>query len=136
MPRTKHAGGNLVIVESPAKARTIERYLGAGYRVLASYGHVRDLPKRSLGVDVDGSTRDSRLRAGGISYTYSGENQCYYSGIGVGPTLDWCHRAFMAEPYPGQWNHIANILDPRFHRVGIGIAQVGAAVVIVWDFVD
>ncbi len=55
MPRTKHAGGNLVIVESPAKARTIERYLGAGYRVLASYGHVRDLPKRSLGVDVDGS---------------------------------------------------------------------------------
>ncbi|HYM84802.1 MAG TPA: type I DNA topoisomerase, partial [Candidatus Dormibacteraeota bacterium] len=50
-------GTNLVIVESPAKAKTIERYLGAGYRVLASYGHVRDLPenpgKDSLGVDVD-----------------------------------------------------------------------------------
>ena len=49
---------NLVIVESPAKARTIERYLGPGYRVLASYGHVRDLPenpgKGKLGVDVDG----------------------------------------------------------------------------------
>ena len=48
---------NLVIVESPAKARTIERYLGADYRVLASYGHVRDLPenpgKGKLGVDVD-----------------------------------------------------------------------------------
>jgi DNA topoisomerase-1 len=48
---------NLVIVESPAKARTIERYLGAGYKVLASYGHVRDLPenpgKNKLGVDVD-----------------------------------------------------------------------------------
>ena len=48
---------NLVIVESPAKARTIERYLGPGYRVLASYGHVRDLPenpgKGKLGVDVD-----------------------------------------------------------------------------------
>src|SRR5215210_7050896 len=48
---------NLVIVESPAKARTIERYLGTGYRVLASYGHVRDLPenpgKNKLGVDVD-----------------------------------------------------------------------------------
>ena len=48
---------NLVIVESPAKARTIERYLGPGYRVLASYGHVRDLPenpgKGSLGVDVE-----------------------------------------------------------------------------------
>src|SRR5215210_4873369 len=48
---------NLVIVESPAKARTIERYLGTGYRVLASYGHVRDLPenpgKNKLGVDVE-----------------------------------------------------------------------------------
>src|SRR3954464_3482718 len=48
---------NLVIVESPAKARTIERYLGPGYRVLASYGHVRDLPenpgKNKLGVDVE-----------------------------------------------------------------------------------
>ena len=49
--------GNLVIVESPAKAKTIERYLGPGYTVLASYGHVRDLPenpgKNQLGVDVD-----------------------------------------------------------------------------------
>ncbi len=49
---------NLVIVESPAKARTIERYLGDDYRVLASYGHVRDLPenpgKGKFGVDVDG----------------------------------------------------------------------------------
>src|SRR3954447_5766640 len=48
---------NLVIVESPAKAKTIERYLGAGYRVLASYGHVRDLPEKlgkdQLGVDVE-----------------------------------------------------------------------------------
>ncbi|MGZ6343391.1 MAG: type I DNA topoisomerase, partial [Candidatus Limnocylindrales bacterium] len=48
---------NLVIVESPAKARTIERYLGPGYRVLASYGHVRDLPenpgKGKFGVDVE-----------------------------------------------------------------------------------
>jgi DNA topoisomerase I len=48
---------HLVIVESPAKARTIERYLGSDYRVLASYGHVRDLPenpgKGKLGVDVE-----------------------------------------------------------------------------------
>ena len=42
----------LVIVESPAKGRTIEKYLGSDYRVLASFGHVRDLPKGSMGVDT------------------------------------------------------------------------------------
>ena len=44
---------NLVIVESPAKARTLESYLGAGFSVQASVGHVRDLPKKGLGVDVE-----------------------------------------------------------------------------------
>ena len=43
---------NLVIVESPAKARTIGRYLGKQYRIAASVGHVRDLPSSDLGVDV------------------------------------------------------------------------------------
>src|SRR3954467_8339999 len=43
----------LVIVESPAKARTIGKYLGGGYTVKASMGHVRDLPKSTLGVDVE-----------------------------------------------------------------------------------
>ncbi len=45
--------GKLVIVESPAKAKTIGKYLGSGYTVKASMGHVRDLPKSTLGVDVD-----------------------------------------------------------------------------------
>jgi DNA topoisomerase-1 len=43
----------LVVVESPAKAKTIERYLGPDYSVRASFGHIRDLPKSDLGVDVD-----------------------------------------------------------------------------------
>jgi DNA topoisomerase I len=43
----------LVVVESPAKAKTIEKYLGPDYTVRASYGHIRDLPKSNLGVDVD-----------------------------------------------------------------------------------
>ena len=47
------AKSNLVIVESPAKAKTIGKYLGPGYEVLASMGHVRDLPKSKMGVDLD-----------------------------------------------------------------------------------
>jgi len=43
----------LVVVESPAKAKTIEKYLGDGFAVRASYGHIRDLPRSQLGVDVD-----------------------------------------------------------------------------------
>src|SRR5690606_23784908 len=45
--------GTLVIVESPAKARTISKFLGRGYTVKASIGHIRDLPKSQFGVDVD-----------------------------------------------------------------------------------
>ena len=44
---------DLVIVESPAKARTIEKYLGGSYKVIASMGHLRDLPKSTIGVDVE-----------------------------------------------------------------------------------
>ncbi|MGH6936738.1 MAG: toprim domain-containing protein, partial [Methylocella sp.] len=44
---------NVVIVESPAKAKTITKYLGKGYEVYASYGHVRDLPAKDGSVDPD-----------------------------------------------------------------------------------
>jgi DNA topoisomerase-1 len=45
---------NLVVVESPTKAKTIKKYLGRGYDVRASFGHVRDLPKTKMGVDLEG----------------------------------------------------------------------------------
>lgn len=51
--KKKSTGKNLVIVESPAKARTLERILGKKYELKASLGHVRDLPRSKLGVDVD-----------------------------------------------------------------------------------
>jgi DNA topoisomerase-1 len=44
---------NLVIVESPAKAKTINKYLGSDYRVMASIGHIKDLPSKGLGVDIE-----------------------------------------------------------------------------------
>ena len=44
---------NLVVVESPTKSRTISRFLGSDFIVRSSYGHIRDLPQKSLGIDVD-----------------------------------------------------------------------------------
>ena len=45
---------NLVIVESPAKAKTIEKFLGKDFKVESSFGHIADLPSKELGVDVEG----------------------------------------------------------------------------------
>jgi uncharacterized protein YkwD len=85
---------------------------------------------------LDGRTREDRLRAAGVSFGWSGENQCYHVGLGEQATLDWCHAQFMSEPYPGYWNHIANILNPNARRMGVGIATVGGKTIITWNFTD
>jgi uncharacterized protein YkwD len=87
-------------------------------------------------IGLNGSTRESRLAAGGISFGWSGENQCYLVGSSLAGTLEWCHAQFMSEPYPGFFNHIGNVLSPHARRVGVGIAQVGGKIVVVWDFAD
>lgn len=51
--RKEYMAKYLVIVESPAKAKTIKKFLGSNYEVIASNGHVRDLPKSQMGIDVD-----------------------------------------------------------------------------------
>jgi uncharacterized protein YkwD len=84
----------------------------------------------------DGSTREVRLARGGVGFGWSGENQCYHIGLSQQATLNWCHSQFMAEPYPGHWNHIGNILNPNARRMGVGIATVGGKTVITWDFTD
>jgi uncharacterized protein YkwD len=103
-----------------------------------AYGHAYDQAVNGYfsHTGLNGSSRDSRLQAGGISYGWSGENQCYLVGRSAEATLDWCHAQFMSEPYPGLFNHIANVLNPNARRVGVGIAEVGGKIVIVWDFTD
>jgi len=85
---------------------------------------------------LNGASLYQRLSAGGVGYSAASENQCHYYGRSADATLNWCHSAFMAEPYPGHWNHIANILNPRWTRVGVGIADNGSHVVITWDFAN
>lgn len=82
----------------------------------------------------DGSRVSDRLRRGGVSFSSSGENLCYVNGSTARAMLEWCHSVFMSEPYPGVANHIGNILSPRFSRMGIGIAQSGTKIIIVWNF--
>lgn len=75
-PKGKH----LVVVESPAKAKTIERILGPDYKVMASMGHLRDLPKRTMGVDIENGFRpeyvNSTDRANVIKDLQKAANQC------------------------------------------------------------
>jgi len=57
---------SLVVVESPTKAKTISRFLGRGYQVKASMGHVRDLPKSKLGVDIDDGYKPTYINVRGM----------------------------------------------------------------------
>lgn len=54
----------LVIVESPTKAKTISKFLGKGYKVTSSFGHIRDLPKSKMGVDIEGGTFEPTYTVG------------------------------------------------------------------------
>ena len=54
---------NLVIVESPAKAKTIQKYLGKDFEVKSSFGHIRDLPKKGIRIDLKTFTPDYEVSA-------------------------------------------------------------------------
>lgn len=83
----------------------------------------------------DGSSFRDRITAAGISWSHAGENACEDYGS-ITHAISWCHSIMMAEPYPGVWNHIANILDPNFTRVGFGYGSApDGQLIMTWDFI-
>jgi uncharacterized protein YkwD len=85
---------------------------------------------------LNGMTPEDRMRAAGIVFSHSGENQCYDYGS-ITSAIAWCHSVMMAEPYPGYWNHIGNILNPAFTRVGFGYAvKSNGEIIMTWDFAN
>ena len=71
---------NLVIVESPAKAKTIKRYLGSAYEVTSSVGHVVDLPKSNLGVDLEHDFKPEYHVIRGQGQSYRGNQKIRRKG--------------------------------------------------------
>src|SRR5439155_19614405 len=99
----------LVIVESPTKAKTLERYLGSDYTVAASKGHVRDLPEKSMGVDVDDGFRPEYVLVEEKKDTVTQLKRAYKRAGGL-----WLATDFDREGEAIAW-HVAESIgaDPR-----------------------
>ena len=109
---------NVVIVESPAKAKTINRYLGSQYEVLASYGHVRDLPSKDGSVDPDNefamiweTERSSAKRLNEIAKAVRGSDILYLATDPdrEGEAISW---------------HILEVLQQKKALQGVAIKRV------------
>src|SRR5437660_6708107 len=99
----------LVIVESPTKAKTLERYLGSDYSVTASKGHVRDLPEKSMGVDVEDGFRPEYVLLEEKKDTVTQLKRAYRRAAGL-----WLATDFDREGEAIAW-HVAESIgaDPR-----------------------
>ena len=75
---------NLIIVESPSKAKTIGKYLGSHYKVIASVGHVRDLPKSKLGIDIENGFKPQYINMPDKKEDVDGEYELFVSGESIG----------------------------------------------------
>ena len=111
-------GESVVVVESPAKAKTIERYLGPGFTVLASYGHVRDLPSK------DGSVRPDE----DFAMTYQIEERGAKHLAAIAKALKGADNLYLAtdpdrEGEAISW-HVAQALDERRSLKGVNVKRV------------
>ena len=111
-------GENVVVVESPAKAKTLERYLGAGFTVLASYGHVRDLPAK------DGSVRPDE----DFAMTYQIEARAAKHLAAIAKAVKGADTLYLAtdpdrEGEAISW-HVAQALDERRALEGVTVKRV------------
>ena len=105
----------LVIVESPAKAKTINKYLGRDYKVIASMGHVRDLPKSKLGVDVDARLRARVRRASGPREGHQGTEGRRQDGRPTSSSRPT--RTAKARRSAGIWPRSSAATKKKIHRL-------------------
>ena len=93
-------GKKVLVVESPTKARTIARYLGSEYKVVSTVGHIRDLPKSKLGVDIEDGFKPEYTPIKGKSKTIKAIKDAAKDADEV---LWRRTRTARARPSPGTW---------------------------------
>lgn len=102
-----------MIVESPAKAKTIGKYLGPDYQVKASMGHLRDLPKSTLGVDVEGTLPQLPAHQGQRGHHQGAEN----GGQGQQDRLSRHRPRPRGEAISWHLKHLLELPDEKARRV-------------------
>lgn len=118
-------GGALVIVESPAKAKTIKKYLGKGFTVKASVGHVKDLPKSTLGVDIENNFAPTYKVISGKKKTVTELKKAAEGALHIylaldpdreGEAIAW-HVAEELSAKPRSKKKAATTIDKRIQRI-------------------
>ena len=128
----KKSSKGVVIVESPAKARTIKRFLGPGFSVCASLGHIRDLPEKKLGVEVDKDFKPTyqviprrRKTVNMLKKAAQGADNIYLATDldREGEAIAWHLKEILALPDEKTWRVIFNEITPR--SIKAAFAQPG-----------
>jgi len=112
---------SLVIVESPTKAKTINKYLGRDYEVEASLGHIKDLPKSQLGVDLEGDFSTEYVVIPGKEKVVA---KLKKMAKGAAPCIWLLTRTAKAKPLPRTWKKSSARMAPAKRRKKAGLSSV------------